>query len=134
MAAIAEVEGIGPAATERLSAAGIATTAQLLQQGAAAQGGAEIAATAGIAPATILRWVNHADLERSKGIGWEYADLLEAAGVDSVPELARRNAANLHAAMTAANAAKQLVRRLPTPEQVQAWVAEAKTLAPVVLH
>jgi predicted flap endonuclease-1-like 5' DNA nuclease len=77
-------------------------------------------------------WVNHIDLARIKGIGWEYADLLEAAGVDSVPELAQRTASNLYAKLSEINAAKELVRRLPTADQVSAWVEEAKTLERVI--
>ena len=78
--------------------------------------------------------MNHADLMRINGVGSEYADLLEAAGVDSVPELAQRNAANLAAKLEEINEAKNLVRRVPTEANVTAWVAEAETLPKAVQH
>jgi predicted flap endonuclease-1-like 5' DNA nuclease len=134
MASIKEIEGIGPAYAAKLKDAGITTTEQLLDKGAAPQGREELAAGTGVSAKQILAWVNHIDLERIKGIGWEYADLLEAAGVDTVPELAQRNADNLHAKLSEINAAKQLVRRLPTADQVSAWVEEAKTLPRVVTY
>lgn len=134
MAAISEIEGIGPAAAAKLKEAGITTTSQLLEKGASAAGRKAIAEASGIPASTLLEWVNHADLERIKGVGWEYADLLEAAGVDTVAELGTRNAENLHAALTKVNSDKKLVRRLPTADQVTAWVAEAKTLPKLVSH
>jgi predicted flap endonuclease-1-like 5' DNA nuclease len=134
MAALQDIDGIGAASAEKLQAAGIATTQQLYDRGATKQGREEIAEATGISGKLILTWVNHLDLERVKGIGWQYADLLEAAGVDTVPELAQRNAANLHAALEAANAEKSLVRRLPSAEQVAEWVAEAKSLPRVVTY
>jgi len=82
----------------------------------------------------LLQWVNHADLYRLKGVGSEYADLLEAAGVDSCPELARRNAANLAAKLVEVNDAKSLVRRVPTEAMVAAWIEQAKGLPKVVTH
>jgi predicted flap endonuclease-1-like 5' DNA nuclease len=88
----------------------------------------------GIDERKLLEWVNHADLMRIKGVGSEYSDLLEAAGVDSVPELANRNAENLLAKMAEVNAAKKLVRRDPSLSEVQRWVAEAKTLDRIVTH
>ena len=87
-----------------------------------------LAAASGLAEAQILKFANMADLYRVKGIGSEYAELLEAAGVDTVPELSRRNAANLAAAMAQANEQKKLVRRLPTESEVAGWVEHAKTL------
>ncbi len=76
----------------------------------------------------ILGWVNRADLVRVNGVGEQYADLLERSGVDTVPELAGRNAANLHAKMTEVNAAKKLVRVLPSASKVEGWVTQAKTM------
>ncbi|MBK9944563.1 MAG: DUF4332 domain-containing protein [Kouleothrix sp.] len=134
MASIKDIEGIGPAYADKLKSSGITTTDHLLEQGASAKGRAEIAAATTISESLILRWVNHADLERVKGIGWEYADLLEAAGVDTVPELAQRKPENLHAKLGEVNAENARVRRLPSVEQVQAWVAEAKTLGRKVTH
>ena len=128
MAKLTEVEGIGESYAEKLKAAGIETTEALLEKGGTAKGRAEIAEKTGISPKLILRWVNHVDLFRIKGIGEEYADLLEAAGVDTVPELAQRNPENLIKKLAEVNATRKLVRRLPTPGQVADWVAQAKKL------
>lgn len=134
MAAIADVEGIGPAYAAKLAEAGVSTTDALLKAGAAKDGRAALAASTGITQTLILEWVNHVDLMRVKGVGSQYSDLLEAAAVDSVPELAQRNAANLAKAMADANAAKKLVRQLPSEALVAGWVAHAKTLERVVTH
>ncbi|HNP70333.1 MAG TPA: DUF4332 domain-containing protein [Kouleothrix sp.] len=134
MAPIKEIEGIGPAYAEKLKGGGVITTDHLLEQGASAKGRATLAASTGISESLILRWVNHADLARIKGVGWEYADLLEAAGVDTVPELAQRRPENLHAKLGEVNEAKSLVRRLPSLDQVSAWVAEAATLERKITH
>jgi len=134
MASIKEIEGIGSTYAAKLKDAGITTTEQLLERGAVPQGRAELVASTGVTAKQILEWVNHCDLERIKGIGWEYADLLEAAAVDTVPELGQRNADNLHAKLGEINAAKALVRRLPTVDQVSAWVEEAKTLPRVITY
>lgn len=134
MASIKEIEGIGAAFAAKLKEAGITTTEQLLDKGAAPKGREELAASTGASAKLILEWVNHIDLERIKGIGWEYADLLEAAGVDTVPELAQRNADNLHTKLSEVNTAKALVRRLPTADQVNVWVEEAKTLPRIITY
>jgi predicted flap endonuclease-1-like 5' DNA nuclease len=134
MASIKEIEGIGPAYAAKLKDAGATTTEQLLDKGATPKGREELAASTGASAKLILEWVNHADLARIKGIGWEYADLLEAAGVDTVPELAQRNADNLHIKLSEVNAVKDLVRRLPTADQLHTWVEEAKTLLRVITY
>lgn len=69
-----------------------------------------------------------ADLFRISGVGQEFAELLEAAGVDTVPELAQRNAENLTAKMEEVNEAKKLTRRTPSLKEVEKWIAEAKSL------
>src|SRR5690349_24258883 len=130
---IVDVEGIGPGYAAKLQAAGVATTDELLGRGGSQGGRDRLAAETGISEKLVLEWVNHADLMRIDGVGSEYADLLEAAGVDSVPELATRNATNLAAALEKANAAKNLVRRVPSETVVAKWVAEAKTL-PRAVH
>jgi predicted flap endonuclease-1-like 5' DNA nuclease len=134
MASIVQVEGIGEAYAERLRAAGIRTTDALLEAGATAKGRKEIEDTTGIAHNLILEWVNHVDLWRIKGVAEEYSDLLEEAGVDSVPELAQRRADNLFGKLVAVNQEKQLVRRLPTQAQVARWIEEAKLLPRIVTH
>ena len=134
MTKLDEIEGIGPSYAQALKNAGIDTIEELLDAGGAPAGRDGIAEKSGLSPKLILEWVNHADLMRIKGVGSEYADLLEAAGVDSVPELAQRNAANLAAKLEEINEAKNLVRRVPTEANVAAWVAEAKTLPKAVHH
>lgn len=128
------VEGIGPSSATKLRAAGVTSTQHLFRLCCDRSGRAEIATRSGIAEKQILEWVNHIDLMRIRGVGSEYADLLEAAGVDSVPELCQRNSANLHAALVAANAEKRLVRQLPSEKQVADWCAQAKQLGRSVTH
>jgi predicted flap endonuclease-1-like 5' DNA nuclease len=132
MAKLTTVEGIGETYAEKLHNAGIATTGALLKKGATPQGRQALAEETGISDKLILEWINHADLFRIKGVGEEYADLLEEAGVDTVPELAQRNPANLHAKLREVNAAKKLVRRLPTAAQVTEWTEQAKALPRVI--
>jgi uncharacterized membrane protein len=132
---IADVEGIGPTYAELLTAAGIRTTDDLLAAGAQDAGRKGIADTTGISPDLILGWVNKVDLMRIPGVGSEYSDLLEAAGVDSPPELARRNAANLTNTFQEVIAARPgIVRRAPTEAEVTAWQDEARKLEKVVEH
>ena len=134
MAKLAHVEGIGSVYAQKLQEAGIDTTDQLLEQGASPKGRKAIAEKAGVSAKLILKWINHVDLFRVKGVGQEYADLLEAAGVDTVVELGQRNPANLHAKLSEVNAEKKLVRQLPSLAQVEAWVAQAKELPRVITY
>lgn len=131
---IEDLEGVGPVYGARLRAAGVQTTDDLLEKAGPAAGRRALAAAADISPDLLLRWANHADLYRISGIGSEYADLLEASGVDSCAELAQRNAANLATTMAEANAARSLVRRLPTEDVVEGWIEQAKRLPKVVTH
>lgn len=128
MANIEQISGIGPVYAERMRAAGIRTTDALLRAGATPQGRQELAEKIGVSADTILKWVNRADLMRITGIGEQYSDLLEVAGVDTVPELARRNPDNLHEKLVEVNAEKRLVRRLPTRDMVANWIEQAKSL------
>lgn len=125
---IEDLEGVGKVRGEKLRAAGIKDTDSLLAGCLTPKQRADLAAKAGVSPKRLLKWANMADLYRVSGIGSEFAELLEAAGVDTVPELAQRNAANLTAAMLAANDAKKLTRRAPSEAEVQKWIAEAKKL------
>lgn len=134
MAKIEDIEGIGKVFGEKLRAAGVETVEGLLKAGASPAGRKELEEKTGIEHSKILEWVNHADLYRIKGVGQEYADLLEAGGVDTVPELAQRNADNLYAALVAKNEEKSLVRRMPTKEEVADWVAQAKALPRLVTY
>lgn len=134
MTKLIDIEGIGAAFAEKLAGVGLHTTADLLREGGTASGRAQLAERSGISEHRILEWVNRADLMRVKGVGEEYSDLLELAGVDSVVELARRVPANLHAKLAEVNAAKQVVRRLPTEAEVAEWITEAKTMGAAVTH
>ncbi len=128
MTKLTTIEGIGESFAQKLQDAGVTSTEMLLDKGAAPAGRKALAEATGLSETLILKWVNRADLFRVKGIGEEYADLLEAAGVDTVPDLARRNAENLHEKLAAVNAEKALVRRVPTLKAVKGWVADAKEL------
>jgi predicted flap endonuclease-1-like 5' DNA nuclease len=134
MTKLVDIEGIGPVYADKLEEAGIGNAEALLDQGATPKGRKEIAEKSGISDSLILEWVNHVDLYRIRGVGSEYADLLEEAGVDTVPELAQRKAENLLEKMTAINAEKKLVRRLPVLSQVQSWVDQAKQLPRIVTY
>ena len=134
MTDITTIEGIGPAIAEKLEAAGIKTCEKLLEMGATAKGRSDIVEKSGVSAKLILKFVNHADLCRIKGVGGEYSELLEAAGVDTVPELAQRNADNLAAKMAEVNEAKKLVRSVPSAKMVTGWVEQAKSLPRVITH
>ncbi len=132
MTKLAKIEGIGEVYAQKLQEAGVNSIEALLKAGAEPAGRKELAEKTDISSKVLLGWINRADLNRVKGIGEEYADLLEAAGVDTVPELAQRNAANLHAKMAEVNAEKKLVRKMPSANQVANWVAQAKELPRVI--
>ncbi len=125
---IEEIEGIGPVMGEKLRNAGINNTDKLLEGTKTPKQRSELSESTGISPKLILRFANMADLFRITGVGQEYAELLEAAGVDTVPELAQRRPDNLTAKMEEVNAEKKLVRRTPSLKEVEKWVAEAKEL------
>jgi predicted flap endonuclease-1-like 5' DNA nuclease len=132
---IEDVEGIGPAFATKLQAAGVATTDALLDRGGSAGGRARLAGDTGISQTLLLEWVNHADLMRLDGVGSEFADLLEAAGVDSCAELAQRNAANLATTFQELDAARpNTVRRVPSESTIAGWIEQAGKLAKVVSH
>jgi predicted flap endonuclease-1-like 5' DNA nuclease len=134
MAKLETIEGIGPVYAEKLRAVGIGSVGALLRAGATPEGRKELEERADIGHEYILDWVNRADLMRVRGVGEEYSDLLEKAGVDTALELAQRNPDNLHDKLLAINAEKQLVRREPTRGMVARWVEHAKTLERVVLY
>ena len=134
MASLLKIEGIGEKYAQTLKAAGVRSIEKLLEAGVTPKGRQELAEKTGISEKLILEWVNLADLFRVKGIGEEYSDLLEEAGVDTIPELAQRNPANLYEALEKVNAQKKLVRQLPTRVQVESWVDQAKALPRVVTY
>jgi predicted flap endonuclease-1-like 5' DNA nuclease len=131
---IEEIEGIGPATGEKLRSAGIATIDKLLENARTKQQRSALAESTGISEKLVLKYANMADLFRIGGVGQEYAELLEAAGVDTVPELATRKPENLVLKMEEVNNAKNLSRRTPSLKEVEKWVTEAKELPRILEH
>lgn len=129
---IAEIEGIGESYARKLEEAGIRTTEDLLTQGAKPSGRARIAEETGISPKLILRWVNHADLFRIKGVAGQFAELLEAASVDTVKEFRHRVPANLLPRLEEVNNARNLCNRIPSLSEITRMVEQAKELPPMV--
>jgi predicted flap endonuclease-1-like 5' DNA nuclease len=134
MATITDIEGIGPVFQEKLAAADIKTVESLLEKGASKSGRKAIANASGIDEGKILDWVNMADLFRINGIASQFAELLKAAGVDTVKELRTRNAENLHDALVKTNEEKSLTRVVPSLSKVEDFIEQAKELTPVVTH
>ncbi len=132
MSTITAIEGVGEVNAKKLEKMGINTVEKLLNMGATPKGRKEIAQGTGIGEKVILKWVNFADLFRVKGIGTQYSELLEAAGVDTVIELSKRLPENLFKKMEEVNQEKELVRRTPTLIEVNKWVAQAKNLPRVI--
>jgi predicted flap endonuclease-1-like 5' DNA nuclease len=131
---IQDIQGIGPAFAEKLIAIGIETVDQLLEKGADPKGRQAIEDATGIDHGRVLTWVNHADLFRVDGIGPQFSELLEAAGVDTVKALRLRNAANLAAKLLEVNEEKKLVRRVPVEKELQKMIDFANTLEPKVTY
>jgi predicted flap endonuclease-1-like 5' DNA nuclease len=131
---INEIEGIGAVMQEKLAASDITTTEQLLEQCGGKKGRAEVAKATGCTEKQLLKWANMADLMRISGIGKQYSELLEAAGVDTVKELRTRNAANLTAAMASTNEEKKLARTSPSESMVTGWIESAEQLDPAISH
>jgi predicted flap endonuclease-1-like 5' DNA nuclease len=132
---IEEIEGVGATYAAKLAEAGVMTTEDLLAKGGPRAGRAQLAESTGISGDLILKWVNHADLMRISGVGSEYSDLLEAAGVDSPAELVQRNAANLATTFQELDAARpDTVRRVPSQATVEAWIESARALPKAVEH
>lgn len=131
---IDEVEGIGPAYAGKLADAGITSTDDFLKLCCDAKGRKSTADKTGISEKLILSWANMADLMRINGVGGQYAEILHAAGVDTVKELRTRNADNLAAAMKQANDAKNLANACPSASVVQGWIDAAKDMEPLITH
>jgi predicted flap endonuclease-1-like 5' DNA nuclease len=134
MTTVIDIEGIGEVYARRLREAGVATTEELLAKGATPKGRKELADKTKISHTRILRWVNRADLFRVKGVAEQYSDLLAAAGVDTVLELAQRRADHLHQKLVETNQAKRLVRVVPPEDHVATWVKEARKLPRIVSY
>lgn len=127
-----ELRGMTPQIETKLKALGIKNSDDLLAMAKTPAARRDLAAKLGVDPSVVLELANRADLARVHGVGGVYSDLLEAAGVDTVKELARRNPENLHAAIVNLNAEKRLAGRVPSLNMVSAWIEQAKTLPPVL--
>ena len=134
MTHINEIEGIGPSHAAKLASHGIKTVEDLLKSGATPNGREELGKKTGLSHHLILKWVDEADLFRVKGIGRQYTELLRAAGVDSIKELAQRKADHLHEKLAAINQEKKHVRELPGLSAIEHWIQEAKALPRVVTY
>lgn len=134
MANVADIEGIGPASAEKLEAIGIKSVEDLLEKGASKEGREEIASASGVDESKVAIWVKHADLMRVKGVGPQFSELLQAAGVDSVLELAQRNAENLATKLDEINAERNLTNRVPNAEAIGEMIEFAKGLPGVITH
>ena len=131
---IEDIEGIGPAYGQKLNNQKITTTDELLEKGGTKKGRQHIAGATGISESLILTWVNHSDLFRVKGIAGQFAELLEAAGVDTVKEFATRNAENLETKLKETNEKSKLSGRVPSLDKLKEMIAQAKTLEPKVFY
>lgn len=131
---IIEIDGIGEVYADKLIAAGVKTTDELLEKAASKKGREALAEETGISEKLILKWANHADLFRIKGIAGQFAELLEAAGVDTVKELRHRVAANLHAKLVEVNEAKNLCNRVPAEAEIVKMIEQAKELEPKMTY
>jgi predicted flap endonuclease-1-like 5' DNA nuclease len=133
MAKLTDIKGLSDAQAETLKGAGVTTQEKMLEMCGEKKSRKEIASSTGLDEKELLEWLNRADLARIKGVSTAYADLLELAGVDTVPELAQRNGANLHAKMVEINDEKSFVQQMPSASQVEGWVTQAKEL-PRAIH
>lgn len=128
MTKLNEIEGIDESMEQKLKSAGITTEEQLVAASATKENRTDLAQRIDVPEKVILKWANRADLARIKGVGMEYGDLLEAAGVDTVPELAQRKADHLFSKLTAVNEEYKFVKKLPTEKQLEDWISQAKEL------
>ncbi len=126
------LEGVGPALAEKFAGAGVKNVEDLLEAGKTPSGRGKLSDATGLSEKRILTFVNMADLMRIKGVGGEYAELLQASGVDTVKELRRRNAENLATKMDEVNAEKELTRTVPNAKTLQGWIDQAGEMDPVV--
>ena len=131
---IEHIEGIGEVYAAKLNTAGVKNTDDLLKNCATQRGSRKMAEATGISEKLILKWTNHADLFRIKGVAGQFSELLEAAGVDTIKEFRHRVPANLHAKMEAVNAEKNLTNRVPSVKEIEKMVAQAKEMEPMVKY
>ncbi|MCQ2236965.1 MAG: DUF4332 domain-containing protein [Bacteroidales bacterium] len=131
---IEQIEGVGEVYAKKLEAAGVKTTEDLLDKCKTKKGRVQMAETTGISEKLILKWTNHADLFRINGIAGQFAELLEAAGVDTVKEFRHRVPANLHPKLVETNEKKNLCNRVPALSELEKMIAQAKELEPIITY
>ena len=131
---VEKIEGVGPKYAAMLLKAGVTNTKQLLDKAGTRKARKELATACGVEETLILKWANMCDLMRIKGVGEEFSELLEVAGVDTVKELAKRRPDNLRLAMIDANTKRKLVRQLPSVAQLESWVKQAKEMPPMMSY
>ncbi len=131
---ITEIEGIGVVFAEKLANTGIVTTDDLLRECASPAGRKNVTGATGISETLVLKWTNMADLMRISGVGPQFSELLNGAGVDTVKELRTRNTANLAAKMEEVNSVKSLTRAVPPAATVEKWITAAKTMDPILTY
>ncbi len=131
---IIEIEGVGESYARKLEEAGVKTTDDLLKKAATPKGREKLAEETGISPKLILKWANHADLFRVKGVAGQFAELLEAAGVDTVKEFRHRVAANLQPKLVEINDKKNLCNRVPSVSELERMIEQAKELEPILTY
>jgi hypothetical protein len=131
---IADISAIEPFYKRQLKAAGIRSTAKLLERTSTARLRKQLAEATGIPVGKITCWAHMADLMRIRGVASDYAELLAATGADTIRELRRRSAANTVARMSAVNARKKFVTLLPNEQRVARWIQDAKALPPIVTY
>lgn len=131
---IIEIEGVGEVYARKLQDAGIKTTEDLLEKAATKKGRDALAEETGIPYKLILKWTNHADLFRIKGVAGQFAELLEAAGVDTVKEFRHRVAANLYPVLVKINEEKHICGRVPVESEIMKMIEQAKELEPKISY
>ena len=134
MVAVQEIKMVGPSEAEKLSKAGVTTVEGLVEQGKTRSGRHRLATASGLPEHDILKWVDRAHLMELKGVGKQYADLLEVAGVDSPLELSHPVPEHLYQRLLDINAEQKLVQRAPHMNEVESWIEEAKATAPTIEH
>jgi len=134
MTKLSEIEGLDESMEEKLKSAGITSEEELVAASATKENRTDLAKKIDVPEKVILKWANRADLARIKGVGIEYADLLEAAGVDTIPELSHRKADHLLEKLTAVNEEYKFVKKLPTEKQLEDWISQAKELPRILYY
>jgi len=134
MTKLNEIEGLDESMEEKLKSAGISNAEELVAASATKENRSDLAKKIDVPEKVILKWANRADLARIKGVGIEYADLLEAAGVDTIPELAQRKADHLLLKLTSVNEEYKFVKKIPTEKQIEDWIAQSKELPRILYY